>query len=243
MTRKKHLIFSLFFLVSWGLLPLAMAQDTYNWNIDEGDEIIFEIEGKEGETAVLLGELTLTVDAITGNQIDYSLASDFSVDTGSYGDFMQDSGSFSSSLGYIANNNTELYSVAFVYSQDKYALMEDIWFVYVTGYFERFWYEYGNNDTYEWECTSNAKGYRIWFNDRNISEIWYFQALYNTDGLLENFAGGIITDGVEDYVKITRKGTSLFGYYIPGYSLLLLGGVGLMSVVYIIRFVNQRRKI
>ena len=156
---------------------------------------------------------------------------------------MQTSGTFTSSTGYITNNNSERYSVDLVYSQEKFSYKEDEWFVFVTGYFEQFWSEFGSNDTYEWECTSNAHGYRVWFNDRSISEISYFQALYNSEGLLENFAGGIIRDGVEDYVKITRKGTSLFGFYIPGFPLTLLGVFGLISVGTIVWRITQKRKL
>ena len=244
MTRKIRIDFILlsFFLLSLSMFPSVFAQTTYNWNVDEEDEIIFEIEGMEGEDTVLLGEVSLTIETIINDQISYSLTPSFSVDTEKYGQFMQASGSFISNNGYITNTNTELYSVDLVYSQEKFALKEDEWAFYVAGYFDRYWAEYGSNDTISWECTSSAHGYRVWFDDRSISEIWYIQALYDSDGLLENFASGEISDGIEDYVKIARKGNSLFGYYIPGFPLLLLGLVGVFSVGFIVQHVNQRRK-
>lgn len=239
-TRKIRLTFFLLFFLSWILLPLAFAQDTYYWTVDEGDELVFEIEGKEGEITVLLGDVTLVIEEITNEQIEYSLTPAYSVDTGSYEDFMQDSGTFNSSNGFITNNNTDRYSVDLVYSQEKFSYKEDEWIVFVAGYFEQFWSEFGSNDTYEWECTSNKHGYKVWFNDRSISEISYFQALYNSDGLLENFAGGIIRDGVEDYVKITRKGTSLFGFYIAGFNLPLLGVFGLISMGATVWYISNK---
>ena len=87
MKQKLQLVFSLIFILSLGFMPLVGAQDSYNWTVAEDDVLVFDIEGMEGEDAVLLGNVALTIDTISGTQIDYSFTPTFSVDTDQYGNF------------------------------------------------------------------------------------------------------------------------------------------------------------
>jgi hypothetical protein len=243
MTRKMHIILSFIFLLSWGMMPLVIAQDSYNWAVDEDDEIIFEIEGKEGEETILMGEVTLTIEEITGAQISYSFTPSYSVDTEKYGQFMQENGTYSSITGYIANNHTETYTVGLVYSQETFALMENAWALYAEEYYDQFWIDFGDNDTISWECISSAHGYRIVLSYQGNSEIWYLQASYSSDGFLDIFScGNIFSGDTEDYVRIARARNSVFGGFIPGFPLLFFGVFGVVSLWIIIQRVNKKER-
>lgn len=222
-----------------GFLNLSLVSaSSFSWDIEENVEINFTFLLEEENVVELDGIVTLKLESIQDESIKYSVSSNFEVDLTDYQSSIDTDGSNTSTNGKI--ENFFYYPFVIVYSQTLLSNMKDVWRIAMAEQDATYWDQYGDNDSISYDCNSNARGYSITFTDNIEDEIWYLQAKYSTDGVLEHFAYGLIADEGGYVWEATREGFQLFGYYIPGYDSFFLILISIISVT--IGLTKMRKK-